>query len=174
MFWISNNVCVIRRLQRKTLLALPPSYPVRRQNPVLNSEPHLGLIVLEVHVVLVSVLVGEGDQGNDLRPHQRPLSQHLCHHLTTVVWHDVSEGETGRRIRPNPKQSQTDQLSTQTISCFFPQTTSMTSHLETIPNSTVAYKRGKSSFHCSFYLSLSSEQSSVFFLFNITLLSPPC
>lgn len=53
--------------------------------PRPNSEPHLGLVVLEVHMVLVSVLVGERDQGNDLRPHQCSLSQHLCHNLTAEV-----------------------------------------------------------------------------------------
>lgn len=53
----------------------------------------LWLVVFEVHVILVSVLVGKWDQRDDLWPHQRPLSQNLSHHLTSKVWHDVSEKE---------------------------------------------------------------------------------
>lgn len=57
----------------------------RVRTPLSNTEPHLNLVVLEVHVVLVSVLVGEGHQGNDLRPHQSSLGQHLGHHLAAEV-----------------------------------------------------------------------------------------
>lgn len=46
---------------------------------------HLRLVVLEVHMVLVSVLVGEWDQGDDLWSHQCPFSQNFCHNLTTKV-----------------------------------------------------------------------------------------
>lgn len=59
----------------------------------------------------MSVLVRDWDQGNDLRPHQRPLSQHLGHDLATVVRHDVSGKEKGGVGRDLPSVSlQSEQL----------------------------------------------------------------
>lgn len=60
-----------------------------------QESTHFGLVVLVVHVLLVSVLVCERDQWDDLWPHQRPLCQHLGHHLAAEIRHAVSGGKQG-------------------------------------------------------------------------------
>ena len=47
---------------------------------------------LEVQVVLVAVLVDDGDQGDDLGFDQGLLGQDLRHHLPAVVRHHVPGG----------------------------------------------------------------------------------